>query len=71
MVWAVTTGERIFQPGTVLVNYRKSGHHYMSGIYNIGLFVMAVQTGSSGQILVFFFTHNDNSTCQYMSCDLP
>ena len=38
----------IFQPGIVLVKYEKSGHHYMSGIYHIGLFVMAVQTGSSG-----------------------
>ena len=37
----------------------------MSGIYNIGLFVVAFRTGSSGQLLVFFYTHNDNSTCQY------
>ena len=40
----------------------------MSGIYNIGLFVVLVvafRTGSSGQVLVFFYTHNDNSTCQY------
>ena len=37
----------------------------MSGIYNIGLFVVAFRTGSSGQVLVFFYTHNDNSTCQY------
>ena len=36
----------------VLVKYEKSGHHYicMSGIYNIGLFVMAFRTGSSGQV---------------------
>ena len=33
----------------------------MSGIYNIGLFVVAFRTGSSGQVLVFFYTHNDNS----------
>ena len=37
----------------------------MSGIYNIGLFVVAFPTGSSGQVLVFFYTHNDNSKCQY------
>ena len=37
----------------------------MSGIYNIGLFVVAFRTGSSGQILDFFYKHNDNSTCQY------
>ena len=37
----------------------------MSGIYNIGLFVVAFRTGSSGKELVFFFTHNDNSMCQY------
>ena len=40
----------------------------MSGIYNIGLFVVAFRTGSSGQVLVFFYTHNDNSTCQYSPC---
>ena len=51
----------------VLVKYEKLGHHYtcVSGIYNIGLFVMAFQTGSSGQVLFFFYTHNDNSMCQY------
>ena len=66
MAWAVTTeGERIFQPGTVLVKYKISGHHYMSGFYNIWLFVVAFRTGSSGQVLVFFYTHNDNSTRQY------
>ena len=66
MTLAVATeGERIFQPGIVLVKYGKSGHHYMSGIYTIGLFVMAIQTGCSGQIFVFFHTHSDNSTCQY------
>ena len=48
-----------------LANYENSGHHNMSGIYNIGLFVVAFRTGSSGQVLVFFYTHNDNSTCQY------
>ena len=65
MAWAMTTeGERIFQRGIVLVKYEKSGHYYMSGIYNIGLFVVAFQTGSSDQVLVFFYTHN-NSTCQY------
>ena len=37
----------------------------MSGVYNIGLFVVAFQTGSSGQELVFFYTNNDNSMCQY------
>ena len=37
----------------------------MSGIYNIGLFVVTFRTGSNGQVLVFFYTHNDNSTCQY------
>ena len=37
----------------------------MSVIYNIGLFVVAFRTGSSGQVLVFYYTHNDNSTCQY------
>ena len=37
----------------------------MSGIYNIGLFVVAFPTGSSGQVLVFFYTHNDySSMCQ-------
>ena len=36
----------------------------MSGTYNIGLFVMALRTGSSGQVLVFFYTHNDNNSCQ-------
>ena len=35
----------------------------MSGIYNIGLYVVAFRTGSSGQVLVFFYTHNDNSMC--------
>ena len=51
----------------VLVKYERSGHQYtyMSGIYNIGLFVMAFQTGSSGQVLFFFFPHNDNGTCHY------
>ena len=51
----------------VLVKYEKSGHHYtcMSGIYTIGLFVMAFRTGSSGQVLVFFYAHYDNSKCQY------
>ena len=38
---------------------------YMSAIYNIGLFVMAFRTGSSGQELVFYYTHNDNNTSQY------
>ena len=28
--------------------------------------VMAFRTVSSGQVLVFFYTHNDNSTCQYI-----
>ena len=37
----------------------------MPGIYNIGLFVVAFRTGSSGQVLAFFYTQNDNSTCQY------
>ena len=37
----------------------------MSGIYNIELFVVAFRTGSSDQVLVFFYTYNDNSTCQY------
>ena len=37
----------------------------MAGINNIGLFVVAFRTGSNGQVLVFFCTHNDNSTCQY------
>ena len=42
MAWAVATeGERIFQRRIALVKYEKSGHHYMSGIYNIGLFVVA------------------------------
>ena len=58
-------GERIFQPGIVLLKYEKSQHHYMSAIYNFGLFVMAFRTGSSDQVLVFSYTHNDNSTCQY------
>ena len=53
-----TEGERIFQPGIVLVKYENSGHHNMSGINNIGLFVVAFRTGSSGQVLVFFYTHN-------------
>ena len=66
MAWAVSTeGERIFQPGIVLVKNENSGHHYMSGIYNIGLFVLAFRTGSSGEVLVFLYTHNDNSTCKY------
>ena len=55
MAWAVTTeGERIFQPGIVLVKYENSGHHYMSGIYTIGLFVAAFRTGNSGQVLFLF-----------------
>ena len=63
MAWAVTTeGERIFQREIVLVKYEKSWHHYMSCIYNIGLFVVAFQTWSSGQVLVFFYTHT-NRTC--------
>ena len=37
----------------------------MSSIYNIELFVMTFRTGSSGQVLVFFYTHIDNSACQY------
>ena len=37
----------------------------MSGIYIIGLSVVVFQTGSNGQVLVFFYSHNDNSTCQY------
>ena len=42
----------------------------MSGIYNIGRFVVAFRTGSSGQVLVFFYTHNDNSVNTIsMSCD--
>ena len=51
----------------VLVKYKKLGHHCicLSGIYNIGLFVMASRTESSDQVLVFFYTHIDNSTCQY------
>ena len=58
MALAVTTeGERIFQCGIFLVKYEKSGHHSMSSIYNIGLFVMAFRTGSSDQVLVFFYTH--------------
>ena len=65
MALAVSTdGERIFQFGVVLVKYENTGHHYMSGIYNIGLFVVEFRTGSSGQVLVFFFTHNDNSMFQ-------
>ena len=42
----------------VLVKYEKSGHHYtcMSGIYNIGLFVMAFRTGSSAR----------SSTCLFL-----
>ena len=56
----------------VLVKYEISGHHYicMSGIYNIGLFVMAFPTGRSCQVLVFFYTHIDNSTCQYNIVEL-
>ena len=38
----------------------------MSGIYNIGLFVVVFRTGSSGQVLVIFYTHNDNSTCPFL-----
>ena len=59
MAWAVTSErERKFQR-----KIRKSGKHYMSDIYKIGLFVLAFQTGSSGQFLVFFYTLNDNSMC--------
>ena len=56
------TGSKI-----VLVKYEISGQHYvcLSGIFNIGLFVMVFQTGSSVQVLVFFYTHNDSSTSQY------
>ena len=61
---AVTTEERKFQRGIFLVKHEKSGHYYMSGIYNIGLFVVALRAWSSGQVLVFFSTHT-NSTRQY------
>ena len=30
----------------------------MSGIFNFGLFVMALRTGISGQVL-YIYTHND------------
>ena len=45
----------------------------MSGILNVVLFVIAVQTGSSGQVFVFFIqimmTVRVNTIS--MSCDLP
>ena len=44
----------------------------MSGIYNIGLFVMAFPTGSSGQVLVFFAIHTMitvRANTILMSCD--
>ena len=34
----------------------------MSGIFNFGLFVMALRTGISGQVLyiyIYIYTHND------------
>ena len=60
----------------VLVKYEKLGHHYtcVSGIYNIGLFVMAFQTGSSGQVLFVFYIHimiTVRVNAISMSCDLP
>ena len=48
MALAVTTeGGRIFQ--------RSGKIRQISTDYNIGLFVMAFRTGSSGQVLVFFY----------------